>query len=214
MPWRFGNKAADRANRRHHSEHGMIPKKSSGSHLQRSGGPGTVREMSRLFHRSAQTWRSTMRLRLSLSAMSLLLVSSSAEAQIPGLPPAPTGNVPYSLPQFPNTLQPAMPQTVSPPPAMVSPGYSGHGVPSATGSQGPYAPPVLMPPSGSAASYSVPHPGAAYDYDVYGTSIMMMNPTGGAPAYGAGLHARYPFFSYRAPWYTPGPASWNVTIVW
>ena len=28
------------------------------------------------------------------------------------------------------------------------------------------------------------------------------------------LHERYPFYSYRRPWYTPGPASQNVTIVW
>ncbi len=30
----------------------------------------------------------------------------------------------------------------------------------------------------------------------------------------AGTHTRYPFYSYRRPWYYPGPASQNVTIVW
>jgi hypothetical protein len=29
-----------------------------------------------------------------------------------------------------------------------------------------------------------------------------------------GVHARFPYYSYRAPWYTPGPASANVTILW
>ncbi|WP_437204926.1 hypothetical protein [Planctomicrobium sp. SH664] len=28
------------------------------------------------------------------------------------------------------------------------------------------------------------------------------------------LHERYPYYSYRRPWYTPGPVSQNVTIVW
>ena len=28
------------------------------------------------------------------------------------------------------------------------------------------------------------------------------------------IHVRHPFYSYRAPWFTPGPASLNVTIVW
>lgn len=30
----------------------------------------------------------------------------------------------------------------------------------------------------------------------------------------AGSHIRYPYYSYRRPWYYPGPASNNVTIVW
>lgn len=29
-----------------------------------------------------------------------------------------------------------------------------------------------------------------------------------------GEHARYPYYSYRRPWYTPGPISRNVNIVW
>lgn len=34
------------------------------------------------------------------------------------------------------------------------------------------------------------------------------------PGMGMGLHARYPYYSYRRPWYTPGPASLNVNIIW
>ncbi len=29
-----------------------------------------------------------------------------------------------------------------------------------------------------------------------------------------GDHERYPFYSYRRPWYSPGPASHNVNIIW
>jgi hypothetical protein len=29
-----------------------------------------------------------------------------------------------------------------------------------------------------------------------------------------GLHDRYPYYSYRRPWYSPGPVSMNVTIPW
>lgn len=39
-------------------------------------------------------------------------------------------------------------------------------------------------------------------------------PTGMFPGMGVGLHARYPYYSYRRPWYTPGPASLNVNIIW
>ncbi len=31
---------------------------------------------------------------------------------------------------------------------------------------------------------------------------------------GGGVHQRYPYHSYRRPWFHPGPASSNVTIVW
>lgn len=34
------------------------------------------------------------------------------------------------------------------------------------------------------------------------------------PAPIGGIHPRYPYYSYRRPWYPPGPASANVTIIW
>ncbi|REJ76761.1 MAG: hypothetical protein DWQ29_15585 [Planctomycetota bacterium] len=34
------------------------------------------------------------------------------------------------------------------------------------------------------------------------------------PGTTGGLHLRYPYYSYRRPWYRPGPASVNVTIIW
>jgi hypothetical protein len=51
--------------------------------------------------------------------------------------------------------------------------------------------------------------------DHYGTSGGYGNGYGygyGPPV--DGVHARYPYYSYRRPWYTAGPASANVTIVW
>lgn len=38
----------------------------------------------------------------------------------------------------------------------------------------------------------------------------LIAPEGGT----AGSHVRFPYYSYRRPWYYPGPASQNVTIVW
>lgn len=34
------------------------------------------------------------------------------------------------------------------------------------------------------------------------------------PPANEGLHLRYPYYSYRRPWYPAGPASVNVTIIW
>lgn len=31
---------------------------------------------------------------------------------------------------------------------------------------------------------------------------------------GRGVHGRYPYHSYRRPWFHPGPKSANVSIVW
>lgn len=31
---------------------------------------------------------------------------------------------------------------------------------------------------------------------------------------GGGVHQRYPYHSYRRPWFHPGPASANISIVW
>lgn len=31
---------------------------------------------------------------------------------------------------------------------------------------------------------------------------------------GGGVHYRYPYHSYRRPWFHPGPPSTNISIVW
>ena len=38
--------------------------------------------------------------------------------------------------------------------------------------------------------------------------------SGGGPAYHGGHHKRYPYYSYRRPWYSPGPHTMNSIIVW
>ena len=35
-----------------------------------------------------------------------------------------------------------------------------------------------------------------------------------APPANDGWHVRYPYYSYRRPWYPPGPGGVNVTIIW
>jgi hypothetical protein len=39
-------------------------------------------------------------------------------------------------------------------------------------------------------------------------------PVAVVPETNAGLHVRYPYYSYRRPWYPAGPESINVTIIW
>ncbi|MCA8998055.1 MAG: hypothetical protein KDA80_13750 [Planctomycetaceae bacterium] len=125
----------------------------------------------------------------------------------------------YDAPTF-DVPQPSTRSTMTPETVISEPiGTSG------SVSSGPiYSAPIVSSPGVTyysqpamtygAYNYPASSAPSAYDYDVYGSSTQMMNPTGGAPAYGAGVHGRYPFFSYRAPWYTPGPVSRNITIVW
>lgn len=68
-----------------------------------------------------------------------------------------------------------------------------------------YAPQV--PPQ-----YSVPSQNVYGGYGGAGVYGAMSFPQ--APPVSGGLHERYPYYSYRRPWYTPGPASLNATIVW
>ncbi len=57
-------------------------------------------------------------------------------------------------------------------------------------------------PAGLAAVYGMHHVGGYTGYE----GLPRMD--------GGGLHARYPYHSYRRPWAHPGPASANVTIIW
>lgn len=41
-----------------------------------------------------------------------------------------------------------------------------------------------------------------------------MTPRVMSPHGPGGHHARFPYYSYRRPWFTPGPAGQNVNIVW
>lgn len=54
-------------------------------------------------------------------------------------------------------------------------------------------------------------PGATYLYDA---GWHHYRPEAVIPGANAGTHLRYPYYSYRRPWYPAGPASVNVTIIW
>lgn len=70
-----------------------------------------------------------------------------------------------------------------------------------------------VPPVPSVSAIPVPaaelelHPDPRFWYPGY-------RPEAVVPATNEGLHLRYPYYSYRRPWYPAGPASVNVTIVW
>jgi hypothetical protein len=81
-----------------------------------------------------------------------------------------------------------------------------------TSACGPFGPPMFGNAPGPGRGVAVPPVPPAY----------LAGPTGFyGPAHGGyygpsvgGIHDRYPYYSYRRPWYTAGPASANVTIVW
>ncbi|MBT5018112.1 MAG: hypothetical protein HON04_05155 [Planctomicrobium sp.] len=90
--------------------------------------------------------------------------------------------------------------------------------------------PVYQYPAHSTRSYSQPN---TYSYPVQNSYVLPqqsyyesypidgdgINPAGAegvyvGPAFSGGMHQRYPLYDYRRPWYTRGPASYNVDIVW
>lgn len=69
-------------------------------------------------------------------------------------------------------------------------------------------------------SYSAPQR-ILYQASPWGvpTHVYGINPAGAecvivGPSTAGRLHVRYPYYSYRRPWYTRGPASLNVDIIW
>jgi hypothetical protein len=83
----------------------------------------------------------------------------------------------------------------------------------------PAVPTPALPSAGSAATSRLPTVSAApsqycppavvpFDSGVY------YRPEAVIPPANDGLHVRYPYYSYRRPWYPPGPQSLNVTIIW
>lgn len=85
--------------------------------------------------------------------------------------------------------------------------------------QTPALPATSPTPAGPASRRAAPAMGAIpmqaapvyigpFDPGVY------YRPEAVVPPVNDGLHLRAPYYSYRRPWYPPGPASVNVTIVW
>jgi hypothetical protein len=51
-------------------------------------------------------------------------------------------------------------------------------------------------------------------YAAMGYAPVVIVPYPYTGAMGGGLHPRFPYYSYRRPWYYDGPASTNVNIDW
>jgi hypothetical protein len=122
------------------------------------------------------------------------------------VPPAPVPNAPEAASPPAGTLNPA-PVVSSPAASSAIPssqpadenwsGNSWNSVPSPTLTYQPQAGTVSAAPA---------------QYNTFSTN--------GQPRIGAsfapypGQHDRYPYYSYRRPWYSPGPISHNVNIIW
>jgi hypothetical protein len=130
-------------------------------------------------------------------------------------------DVPAVQPAVAPMNQPASPPAVTPPvvarpdatyvrPAMacgpVVPAVTAVPVyaPCPTSVCGPFGPPQFGNAPGPGTGVAVPPVPPAY----------LAAPTGFYASPVCGIHDRYPYYSYRRPWYTAGPASANVTIVW
>jgi hypothetical protein len=161
---------------------------------------------------------------LCLTLVGVFASAAYSDDSVPVVPTAP-GFVPPGA-----TYQPAPAGDEVPPPAPP--------LPDAT-----LAPPAMIPQPAPAAVYSTGFPphvpansglrGANYSFSSRaaapapaddGTTSYGPAPVIWAPGYwgggvfgGAvvdGWHNRYPYYSYRAPWYYPGPAGMNATIAW
>lgn len=153
----------------------------------------------------------------------------SPAVQTPVPPPLPGLNTESVIPKHPSSTSqsiPAAPPAASddplPPPVSAPAATSPHAAPSGQTTPGVHGS-MIYP---EAVPHHEGHYGApAYGmqgYDGYPREIPPYNSfslgsqdrlwfQSGPPG---GEHARYPYYSYRRPWYAPGPASRNVNIVW
>jgi hypothetical protein len=160
--------------------------------------------------------------------------NGGAAQTVPVPPPVPGLNPQQVIPQFhsstsqPQSATPAVPGDPLPPPVSSSPdphsspAVSGHPVPNHGGTHdGATMTPEAMPYYGGQqvptyGSYGMPgfygYPQEIPPYNSFslGSHDLLWYQSGPA----GGEHARYPYYSYRRPWYSPGPVSRNVNIVW
>ena len=115
----------------------------------------------------------------------------SLGANAPNSDAASTSN--KTLLQLPQTFIPPVP---GPHPYLMNPCQTGAGMMGVP----PFPAGMAGPPEQYPFPPGLPGPGGPHGY------------LGPAPI--GPLHPRYPYYSYRRPWYTPGPASLNVTIIW
>ena len=125
-----------------------------------------------------------------MAALTLLAICNTCQG---GEPPIPIPSDAGVIPPAPVETRPALPShgrqprsTASEPPA-------------------PLPGPQIVPNAGASAWIA---PVAPLTWDTAYVPQAVVPPTNG------GLHVRHPYYSYRRPWYPPGPPSLNVTIVW
>jgi hypothetical protein len=151
--------------------------------------------------------------------------SPSREVENTAAPmPQPPAIAPMNQPPAqPAVLPPIVSQPEAPPavectPVMPAPPEMPFYAPCATSVCGPFGPPQFGNAPGPGTGVAVPPVPPAYlaaPTGVYGSWCGdHSNPVVGFNSAGGGIHDRYPYYSYRRPWYTAGPASANVTIVW
>ena len=149
-----------------------------------------------------------------------LIPSSKADSDVM-VPPEPTpasepivDSAPMKATPSPRSDSEVVPQSSDiqslSPMASDSPAYSlPYGMPLDSSMYSAVEPPLVSP-----QGYYVPYTGVGVNMVAPGMAFPHGYP--GVPSFGPapGLHARYPYYSYRRPWYTPGPASLNVNIIW
>lgn len=165
-------------------------------------------------------------LRGALVTCSILIFSAMASAQPVPVPIAPSQPQVFTTPQIqivaPNSVLPVVPPPVPQPPVqqpaeVLDPAANN---PDFEPQQDPNSIPTAAPQDLFPNVVSPNVPPAGYTHDGYelnaGYYLTTPPPLGLISPYAGtnGSHIRYPFDSYRRPWYYPGPASHNVTILW
>jgi len=145
----------------------------------------------------------------------LTLIGVTAHAQVEFIPPAPSSNSPLIRPQL---VPPSVPQHSVPPVVESYPATQEYeSVPQYEAvpqyDSVPYSHVVTTPEQRSYQHWS------QYNAMYRGNYSALYAWPGPAPRYSgqvypSGHHARFPYYSYRHSWYTPGPVSRNVTIHW
>lgn len=142
----------------------------------------------------------------------IALIGITAHAQTEFIPPAPSGSGPVIRPQL---VPPSVPPGITHEEHIPSESYPApqeyESIPQ-YGSM-PYSHVVVTPEQRSFQHWS------QYNAMYQGNYSALYAWPGPAPRYSGqvyphGHHARFPYYNYRHSWYTPGPASRNVTIHW
>lgn len=128
--------------------------------------------------------------------------------------PAPTPVPDAATPQtaIPQTVLPPTPITTLPSNTMSDNQLSAGAVPTSNAKPSMFVPAMsgMFPQYGMPGQLGVPNGIPSYNTFSTGSPFPQVYQSGPA----GGEHLRYPYYSYRRPWFSPGPASRNVNIVW